>query len=84
MAHTLQERYSKLIDEKLRASLVTKDNFIFNNRLPVFGAAIVIAAVLTEKCFKNGKSRINLPFGAIALSLSFRLAAFRAKSGTIL
>ena len=32
MAHTLQERYSKLIDEKLRASLVTKDNFIFNNR----------------------------------------------------
>jgi len=32
MAHTLQERYSKLIDEKLRASLVTKDHYIFNNR----------------------------------------------------
>ena len=32
MAHTLQERYSSLIDEKLRASLVTRDNYIFNNR----------------------------------------------------
>ena len=32
MAHALQERYSSLVDEKLRASLVTKDNYIFNNR----------------------------------------------------
>ena len=32
MAHTLQERWSSLIDEKLRASLVTRDNYIFNNR----------------------------------------------------
>ena len=32
MAHTLQERYSSLIDEKLRATLVTRDNYIFNNR----------------------------------------------------
>lgn len=32
MAHILQERYSKLVDEKLRATLVTKDNLIFNNR----------------------------------------------------
>ena len=32
MAHVLQERYSKLVDEKLRATLVTKDNLIFNNR----------------------------------------------------
>lgn len=32
MPHTLQERYSKLIDEKLRATLVTKDNLIFNTR----------------------------------------------------
>ena len=32
MAHTLQERYSNLIDLKLRASLVTKDNLIFNTR----------------------------------------------------
>lgn len=30
--HALQERYSKLIDEKLRATLVTKDNLIFNSR----------------------------------------------------
>jgi len=30
--HVLQERYSKLIDEKLRATLVTKDNLIFNTR----------------------------------------------------
>lgn len=32
MAHTLQDRYSGLVDEKLRASLVTRDNYIFNNR----------------------------------------------------
>lgn len=32
MAHTLQDRFSSLIDEKLRATLVTRDNFIFNNR----------------------------------------------------
>lgn len=32
MAHELQERYSTLIDEKLRATLVTKDNYIFNTR----------------------------------------------------
>lgn len=32
MAHTLQDRYSSLVDEKLRATLVTKDNIIFSNR----------------------------------------------------
>lgn len=32
MAHTSQERYSKLVDEKLRNTLVTVDNFIFNTR----------------------------------------------------
>lgn len=32
MPHTLQERYSSLIDEKMRASLVTRDNYIFNSR----------------------------------------------------
>lgn len=32
MAHTLQERYSSLVDQKLRASLVTRDNYIFNTR----------------------------------------------------
>lgn len=32
MAHNLQERYSALVDVKLRASLVTKDNIIFNTR----------------------------------------------------
>lgn len=31
MAHTLQERYSDLVLAKLRASLVTKENVIFNN-----------------------------------------------------
>lgn len=30
MAHTLQERYSQLVDAKLRATLVTQDNYIFN------------------------------------------------------
>ncbi len=32
MAHELQVRYSDLVDEKLRATLVTKDNAIFNSR----------------------------------------------------
>ena len=32
MAHTLQDRYSHLIDLKLRATLVKKDGVIFNNR----------------------------------------------------
>lgn len=32
MPHTAQERYSSLVDEKLRNTLVTKDNLIFNNR----------------------------------------------------
>ena len=32
MAHKLQERYSALVDKKLRASLVTKDHVIFNTR----------------------------------------------------
>lgn len=32
MAHTAQERYSSLVDQKLRKTLVTKDNYIFNNR----------------------------------------------------
>lgn len=32
MAHTLQDRFSSLIDEKLRKTLVTKDNLIFNTR----------------------------------------------------
>lgn len=30
MAHTLQERYSRLVDAKLRSTLVTRDNYIFN------------------------------------------------------
>lgn len=32
MPHITQERYSSLVDEKLRSTLVTKDNLIFNNR----------------------------------------------------
>ena len=32
MSHTPQERYSQLVDFKLRNTLVTKDNLIFNNR----------------------------------------------------
>lgn len=32
MAHTLQERYSNLVDIKLRHTLVKKDGVIFNNR----------------------------------------------------
>ena len=32
MAHELQERYSQLVDIKLRATLVKKDGVIFNNR----------------------------------------------------
>ena len=32
MEHIAQERYSTLVDEKLRYTLVTKDNLIFNPR----------------------------------------------------
>lgn len=32
MAHELQERYSALVDLKLRDVLVKKDGVIFNNR----------------------------------------------------
>ena len=32
MAHTQQERWSKLVDEKLRSTLVTRDTAIFNSR----------------------------------------------------
>lgn len=32
MAHASQERWSKLVDAKLRNTLVTKDNLIFNSR----------------------------------------------------
>ena len=32
MAHTAQERYSQLVDIKLRAELVKKDGIVFNNR----------------------------------------------------
>lgn len=32
MAHTLQDRWSSLVDMKMRAALVTKDGVIFNNR----------------------------------------------------
>lgn len=32
MAHTLQDRYSNLVDAKLRYTLVKKDGVIFNNR----------------------------------------------------
>ncbi len=32
MAHAKQDRFSKLVDVKLRATLVTKDGVIFNNR----------------------------------------------------
>ena len=32
MAHANQERWSQLVDAKLRNQLVTRDNFIFNNR----------------------------------------------------
>ena len=32
MAHELQERYSALLDAKLRQTLVTKDNLIFNTK----------------------------------------------------
>lgn len=32
MAHVSQERYSSLVDVKLRNTLVTRDNIIFNNR----------------------------------------------------
>lgn len=54
MAHTLQERYSNLVLAKLRASLVTKENVIFNSnyegspsagavKIPVRDAEVVVS-----------------------------------------
>ena len=54
MAHNLQERYSALVDKKLRATLVTKENVIFNTRYegnPTAGAVNIPvrdAEVLTQ------------------------------------
>lgn len=55
MAHTQQERYSSLVDLKMRASLVTRDGVVFNNRyegnpkagavkIPVRDTEVAIAA----------------------------------------
>jgi hypothetical protein len=55
MAHTSQERYSALVDSKLRKTLVTKDNIIFNNRYegtPTAGA-VKIPVRDTEVAVKN-------------------------------
>lgn len=54
MAHTLQERYSNLVLAKLRASLVTKENVIFNSnyegspkagavKIPVRDAEVIVS-----------------------------------------
>lgn len=42
MAHNLQEKYSNLVDMKLRKTLVTQDNLIFNNRYEGDPAAGVV------------------------------------------
>lgn len=55
MAHTSQERYSALVDAKLRKTLVTKDSLIFNNRYegtPTAGA-VKIPVRDTEVEVKN-------------------------------
>ncbi len=49
MPHILQERYSKLVDEKLRATLVTKDNLIFNSRYEGDPKANVINLTLAKR-----------------------------------
>lgn len=60
MAHTHQERYSRLVDAKLRATLVKKDGVIFNNRyegdpkagavkIPVRDTEVAVAAYDKQK-----------------------------------
>ena len=62
MSHTLQERYSSLVDVKLRASLVKKNGIIFNNRyegnpkagavkVPVRDTEVTVAAHCTCRDF---------------------------------
>ena len=70
MAHTQQERYSGLVDAKLRQTLVTKDNFVFNNKYegdPKAGK-VKIPVRDTEVKVKdyNKKSGINLEEGDTA------------------
>lgn len=68
MAHKLQERYSKLTDVKLRASLVTKDHVIFNTRYegdPTAGAVKVpVRDAEVEVKDYNKKTGVDLSEGS--------------------
>ena len=44
MAHTLQDRYSDLIDKKLQATLVTKDNYILRSTVAM---AVLVALMVS-------------------------------------
>lgn len=68
MAHNLQERYSRLTDVKLRATLVTKDHVIFNTRYegdPTAGAVKVpVRDGEVEVKDYNKKTGVSLSEGA--------------------
>ena len=68
MAHTLQDRYGKLVDEKLRSTLVTRDNTIFNNKY--------------EGNPKAGKVKIPVRDTEVAVSAYNKATGITATTGT--
>lgn len=68
MAHANQERWSQLVDAKLRNQLVTRDNFIFNNRY--------------EGDPKSGKVKIPVRDTEVAVKAYNKAAGIDPEAGT--
>ena len=68
MAHANQERWSKLVDAKLRNQLVTRDNYIFNNRY--------------EGDPKSGKVKIPVRDTEVAVKAYNKAAGIDPEAGT--
>ena len=68
MAHANQERWSQLVDAKLRNQLVTRDNYIFNNRY--------------EGDPKSGKVKIPVRDTEVAVKAYNKAAGIDPEAGT--
>ncbi len=73
MPHNAQERYSNLVDIKLRSTLVTKDNYIFNNRyegspkagkvkIPVRDTEVEVKSYSKQCIWKQSKGHLLFTF----------------------
>ena len=67
MAHTNQDRWSSLVDAKLRTTLVTRDNLIFNTRY--------------EGTPKAGKVKIPVPDTEVELKAYSKSAGIAPAAG---